>query len=65
MLISFASCFRRRPSGTGKNEPSASFCPPVGGLSPKTPKRLVPGHPANRRPSPSCGPKGGNGYLIN
>ncbi len=65
MLISFASCFRPRPSGTGKNEPLASLCPPVGELSPGTPKRLVPGHPANRRPSSQCGPKEGNGYLIN
>jgi hypothetical protein len=65
MLIAFASCFRRRPSGTGKNEPLASSYPPFRGLSPRTPKRLVPGHPANRRPSSSCGPKEGNGYLIN
>ena len=30
MLISFASGFRRRPSGTGKNEPPTSLCPAKG-----------------------------------
>jgi hypothetical protein len=36
MLIAFASCFRRRSSGTGKNEPPASLFP-VKGLA-KNPK---------------------------
>jgi len=65
MLISFASGFRRRPSGTGNNEPPASLCPSVDGLSLRIPRRLIPSHPANRRLVPSCGPKGGDGHLIN
>jgi len=48
MLISFASCFRRRSSGTGKNEPPASLLPREG-LSLRIPRHLIPSHPANRR----------------
>ena len=33
MFISFASCLRRRSSGTGKNEPLASLYPVKGSRS--------------------------------
>ena len=47
-LAQFASSFRRRPSGTGKNEPPASLLPREG-LSLRIPRRLIPSHPAKRR----------------
>ena len=64
MLVSFAYCFRQRPSGTGNNEPPASLNSAEADLA-RSPEAVNPSQPANRRLSPSCGPEGGDGYLIN
>ena len=64
MFISFASCFRRRPSGTGKNEPPTSLCP-AKGSRPESRGGGFRAIPPSDASHPSCGPKGGDGYLIN
>ena len=64
MLISFASCLRRQSSGTGKNEPAASLYP-VKGSRPKPRGGWFRAIPPIDASHPSCGPEGGDGYLIN
>ncbi len=48
MLIPFAYCFRRRPSGTGNNEPPTSLFP-LSGLVPRSSGGEPQDYPANRR----------------